>query len=69
MALFKEKNSEIFNLNTQHKIAGVLPAMVGVIGAIEALIATKYLAGLEVDFDKLNYIDFQNELKIMSFKL
>jgi adenylyltransferase/sulfurtransferase len=69
VALFKEKNLEIFNLNTQHKIAGVLPAMVGVIGAIEALIATKYLAGLEVDFDKLNYIDFQNELKIMSFKL
>jgi len=68
VCLFKNKNLDIFNI-TQHKVEGVMPAMVGVIGSIEAMIATKYLAGLDVEMDKLYYIDFNKELKIMGFKV
>lgn len=68
VCLFKDKNLDIFNL-TNHKVGGVLPAMVGIIGSIEAMVATKYLAGLDVEFDKLMYIDFNKSLKISEFKL
>jgi len=68
VCLFKEKNLEIFNLG-EHKVAGVMPSMVGLIGSIQASIATKYLAGLEVEMDKLYYIDFTKELKISGFKV
>ena len=68
VCLFKEKNLEIFNLS-EHKVAGVMPSMVGLIGSIQASIATKYLAGLEVEMDKLYYIDFAKELKISGFKV
>ena len=66
--LFKEKNLDIFNIN-EHKVSGVMPSMVGLVGSIQASIATKYLAGLEVDFDKLYYIDFSKDLKINLFKV
>ena len=69
VCLFKEKNLDIFNLNSNHKVAGVLPAMVGIIGSVEAMIATKYLAELEIEFDKLIYIDFSKSLKVTKFKL
>jgi molybdopterin/thiamine biosynthesis adenylyltransferase len=69
VCLFKEKNLDIFNINTSHKVAGVMPAMVGLVGSIEAMIATKYLAGLEVEFDKLIYIDFFKNLRISEFSL
>jgi len=69
VCLFKEKNLDIFNLNSNHKVAGVLPAMVGIVGSVEAMVATKYLAGLEVEFDKLIYIDFSKSLKVSEFKL
>jgi len=69
VCLFKEKNLNIFNLNSNHKIAGVLPAMVGIVGSVEAMVATKYLAELEVDFDKLIYIDFSKSLRVNEFKL
>ena len=69
VCLFKEKNLDIFNLNSNHKIAGVLPAMVGIVGSVEAMVATKYLAELEVDFDKLIYIDFSKSLRVNEFKL
>jgi len=68
VCLFKDKNLDIFNLN-EHKVNGVMPAMVGIVGSIEAMIATKYLAGLEVEMDKLYYIDFTKELKISGFKV
>jgi len=68
VCLFKEKNLDIFNLG-EHKVAGVMPAMVGLVGSIQASIATKYLAGLEVEMDKLYYIDFTKELKISGFKV
>jgi len=69
VCLFKEKNLDIFNISSNHKVAGVLPAMVGIVGSIEAMLATKYLAGLKVEFDKLIYIDFSENLKINTFKL
>jgi adenylyltransferase/sulfurtransferase len=69
VCLFKEKNLDIFNLSDNYKVAGVMPAMVGIVGSIEAMIATKYLAGLEVEFDKLMYIDFSNSLKVIEFGL
>jgi len=68
VCLFKEKNLDIFNLG-EHKVSGVMPAMVGIVGSIEAMIATKYLAGLEIEMDKLYYIDFSKELKISGFKV
>jgi len=68
VCLFKEKNLDIFNLS-EHKVSGVMPSMVGIVGSIEAMIATKYLAGLEVEMDKLYYIDFTKELKISGFKV
>jgi len=68
VCLFKDKNLDIFNLG-EHKVSGVMPAMVGIVGSIEAMIATKYLAGLEVEMDKLYYIDFTKELKINGFKV
>jgi molybdopterin/thiamine biosynthesis adenylyltransferase len=68
-SLFKEKNLNIFNINSSHKVAGVMPAMVGIVGSIEAMIATKYLAGLEVEFDKLIYIDFSKSLRVSEFGL
>ena len=68
VCLFKDKNLDIFNLS-EHKVNGVMPAMVGIVGSIEAMIATKYLAGLEVEMDKLYYIDFTKELKISGFKV
>jgi len=68
VCLFKDKNLDIFNLS-EHKVAGVLPAMVGIVGSIEAMIAIKYLANLEVEFDKLYYIDFTKELKVMKFDI
>jgi len=68
VCLFKEKNLDIFNLE-EHKVEGVMPAMVGLVGSIQASIATKYLAGLEMDMDKLYYIDFTKELKISGFKV
>jgi adenylyltransferase/sulfurtransferase len=69
VCLFKEKNLNIFNINSSHKVAGVMPAMVGIVGSIEAMIATKYLAGLEVEFDKLIYIDFSKSLRVSEFGL
>jgi molybdopterin/thiamine biosynthesis adenylyltransferase len=69
VCLFKDKNLDIFNISDSHKVAGVLPAMVGIVGSIESIIATKYLAGLEVEFDKLMYIDFNKGLKVSEFKL
>jgi molybdopterin/thiamine biosynthesis adenylyltransferase len=69
VCLFKEKNLDIFNINSSHKVAGVMPAMVGIVGSIEAMIATKYLAGLEVEFDKLIYIDFSKSLRVSEFGL
>jgi len=69
VCLFKDKNLDIFNLSDNHKVAGVLPAMVGIVGSIEAMIATKYLAELEVEFDKLMYVDFSKSLKVSEFKL
>jgi adenylyltransferase/sulfurtransferase len=69
VCLFKNGNLDIFNIQNNHKIMGVLPAMVGIIGSIESMIATKYLAELEVEFDKLYYIDFHKELKVMEFKI
>jgi molybdopterin/thiamine biosynthesis adenylyltransferase len=69
VCLFKDKNLDIFNISDNHKVAGVLPAMVGIVGSIESIIATKYLAGLEVEFDKLMYIDFNKGLKVSEFKL
>jgi adenylyltransferase/sulfurtransferase len=68
VCLFKDKNLDIFNLS-EHKAVGVLPAMVGIVGSIEAMIAIKYLANLEVEFDKLYYIDFTKELKVMKFDI
>ena len=68
VCLFKDKNLDIFNL-TNHKVGGVLPAMVGIVGSIEAMVATKYLAGLEIEFDKLMYIDFNKSLKVSEFRL
>ncbi len=68
VCLFKDKNLDIFNL-TNHKVGGVLPAMVGIIGSIEAMVATKYLAGLDVEFDKLMYIDFNKSLKVSEFNI
>ena len=68
VCLFKDKNLDIFNLS-EYKVSGVMPAMVGIVGSIEAMIATKYLAGLEVEMDKLYYIDFTKELKISGFKV
>ena len=68
VCLFKEKNLDIFNLS-EHKVAGVMPSMVGLIGSIQASIATKYLAGVDVEMDKLYYIDFTKELKISGFKV
>jgi molybdopterin/thiamine biosynthesis adenylyltransferase len=69
VCLFKEKNLDIFNINNSHKVSGVMPAMVGLVGSIEAMIATKYLAGLEVEFDKLIYIDFTKSLRVSEFGL
>jgi hypothetical protein len=46
-----------------------MPAMVGIVGSIEAMVATKYLAGLEVKFDKLIYIDFSKGLRVSEFGL
>jgi hypothetical protein len=69
VCLFKNGNLDIFNIQNNHKVMGVLPAMVGIIGSIESMIATKYLAELEVEFDKLYYIDFHKELKVMEFKI
>ncbi len=69
VCLFKEKNLDIFNISDKHKIAGVMPAMVGIVGSIEAMVATKYLAGLEVKFDKLIYIDFSKGLRVSEFGL
>ncbi len=43
--------------------------MVGIVGSIEAMVATKYLAGLEIEFDKLMYIDFNKSLKVSEFRL
>ena len=68
VCLFKDKNLDIFNLS-EHKVSGVMPSMVGIVGSIEAMIATKYIAGLEVEMDKLYYIDFTKELKISGFKV
>jgi adenylyltransferase/sulfurtransferase len=68
VCLFKEKSLDIFNI-TDHKVSGVMPAMVGLVGSIEAMIATKYLAELDVEMDKLYYIDFSKELKINMFKV
>jgi adenylyltransferase/sulfurtransferase len=68
VCLFKDKSLDIFNLS-EHKVAGVLPPMVGIVGSIEAMIAIKYLAKLEVEFDKLYYIDFKKELKVMGFNI
>ena len=68
VCLFKDKNLDIFNISN-HKVEGVLPAMVGIVGSIEAMVATKYLAELEIDFDKLYYIDFQKQLKVMNFSV
>jgi len=69
VCLFKDKNLDIFNISENHKVAGVLPAMVGIVGSIEAMIATKYLAELEVEFDKLMYVDFSKSLRVSEFKL
>jgi len=68
VCLFKDKNLDIFNLS-EHKVSGVMPSMVGLIGSIQASIATKYLAGVDVEMDKLYYIDFTKELKISGFKV
>ncbi len=68
VCLFKDKNLDIFNISN-HKVEGVLPAMVGIVGSIEAMVATKYLAELEIEFDKLYYIDFQKQLKVMNFSV
>ena len=68
VCLFKEKSLDIFNI-AEHKVSGVMPAMVGLVGSIEAMIATKYLAELDVEMDKLYYIDFSKELKINMFKV
>ena len=67
VVLFRDKDLKLFNINKNHQIAGVLPSMVGVVGSIEALMAIKYLAELEVQYDKLYYIDFAKELKVMGF--
>jgi molybdopterin/thiamine biosynthesis adenylyltransferase len=69
VCLFKEKNLDIFNINNSHKVSGVMPAMVGIVGSIEAMVATKFLAGFEVEFDKLIYIDFSNGLRVNEFHL
>ena len=69
VCLFKDKGLDIFNLSSSHKVAGVLPAMVGIVGSIEAMIATKYLAELEVEFDKLYYIDFKEKLQIIRLEI
>ena len=69
VCLFKDKNLDIFNLE-EHQVAGVIPAMVGIIGSIQAMIATKYLAETEdIEIDKLYYIDFSKELKISGFNI
>ena len=68
VCLFEEKNLDIFNVN-EYQVNGVMPAMVGLVGSLQAIIATKYLAGLEVEKDKLYYIDFNKELKISGFGL
>jgi len=67
VCLFKDKSIDIFNNPIQHQVTGVMPAMVGLVGSIESIIATKYLAELDVEFDRLYYIDFSKELKISQF--
>ena len=68
VCLFDKKSLDIFNI-TNHKVEGVMPAMVGLVGSFQAIIATKYLAGLEVTKDKLYYIDFNKEFNVNGFNL
>jgi len=69
ICLFEKKDLSIFKADKNHKIDGVIPGMVGIVGSIQATIATKYLAELEIETDKLIYIEFTNELKLMKFNL
>jgi molybdopterin/thiamine biosynthesis adenylyltransferase len=69
VCLFKNGNLNIFNIPNNYKVKGVLPPMVGIVASIEAMVAIKYLSEMEVEFDKLYYIDFHKGLEVMGFKI
>ena len=69
VCLFENKNLDIFNISKSHKVDGVFPSMVGLIGSIQTTLATKYLLEMEVKKDTLYYIDFSKDLNIMNFSI
>lgn len=69
VCLFENGDFSMFNKPKEHKIAGVMPSMVSLVGSIQSNIATKYLAEIEINKDELYFINFKESLEVKKFRL
>jgi len=69
VCLFEKGDFSMFNRPKEHKVKGVMPSMVAFIASLQANLATKYLAQLEVKRDELYFINFQESMEVRKFRL
>jgi adenylyltransferase/sulfurtransferase len=69
VCLFENGDFSIFNKPKEHKVKGVMPSMVSLVGSIQANIATKYLSNMEVSKDELYFITFKDTIDVKKFKI
>jgi adenylyltransferase/sulfurtransferase len=67
VCFFDEADFQVFNLS-EHKPAGITAPIVMHIGSLQANLALRYLAGLEVLKDKLYYLYFNDEGELITQK-
>lgn len=67
VCFFEESNFKVFNMS-DHKPGGITAPIVMHIGSLQANLALRYLAGLEVVKDKLYYLYFNDEGELITQK-
>jgi adenylyltransferase/sulfurtransferase len=67
VCFFKEANFQVFNIS-DHKPGGITCPIVMHIGALQANLALRYLAGFSVSKDKLYYLYFNDEGELITQK-
>jgi adenylyltransferase/sulfurtransferase len=67
VCFFDEANFQVFNIS-DHKPGGIAAPIVMHIGSLQANLALRYLAGLEVRKDKLYYLYFNDEGELITQK-